>query len=125
MKLTKVIPQVFYSDINVGLRLFVECLGFKIVHADKPPQRPFYIIERDGVTLLLVEDAVFAEKDRPQLRLETDDIETLHAEIKSKKMGLFHPNLPEVKEQPWGLKEFGLLDESDVCVVIQQQGQQK
>jgi hypothetical protein len=120
MKLTKVIPQIFYSDINDGLRLFVDCLGFRIVHADKPPLQPFYVIERDGVTLLLVEDAVFAEKDRPQLRLETDDIEAFHEEIKAKKMGLFHPNLPEVKLQPWGLKEFALRDGTDVCVVIQQ-----
>lgn len=122
MKLTKVIPQIFYSDIRCGLHLFVDCLGFRVLHADKPPMRPFYVIERDGVTLLLVEDEVFAEKDRPQLRLETDDIETLHAEIKGKKMDLFHHNLPEIKLQPWGLKEFALLDESGVCVVIQQKG---
>ena len=58
MKLIKVIPNIFYSDIRVGLNLFVECLGFKILYNHET----LYIIERDSVTLHLKEDDEFAKK---------------------------------------------------------------
>ena len=122
MKLIKVIPNIFYSDIQIGLNLFVECLGFKLVHSDPGAGQPLYIVERDGVTILLLESDEFAKKDRPSIRIETDDIQSFFDEIKEKDMGLFHPNLPEIKTQPWGLKEFALLDESGTCVIIQQEG---
>jgi hypothetical protein len=114
MKLIKVVPNIFYSDIRVGLNLFVECLGFKILYNDEI----LYIIERDAVTLHLKEDDEFAKKDRPEIRIETDDIEGLYREIENKNMGLLHPNLPKIKLQPWGLKEFALLDETTTCVII-------
>ena len=120
MKLIKVIPQIFYSDIKVGLDLFVECLSFKVKYSEPDGEQPFYIIDRDGVTLFLVGNDEFAKKDRPEIRIDTDDIEALHNELKQKKMNLFHPNLPAIKLQPWGLKEFALVDKSHVCVIIQQ-----
>lgn len=120
MKLNKVIPQIFYSDIKTGLVLFVECLGFKVKYSDPDGEHPFYIVDRDGVTLFLVEDDEFAKKDRPEIRIDTDDIDALHAELMKKSIKLFHPNSSAIKLQPWGLKEFALLDESDVCVIIQQ-----
>jgi len=118
MKLTKVIPKIFYSDINHGLELFIEVLGFAIRYKEDGP--PFYIVDRDGVTLMLVEDDEFAGKDRPEIRIDTDDIDILYNELLSKPTQLFHPNLNKVKLQPWGLKEFALRDKSDVCVIVQQ-----
>ena len=35
MKFTTLVPNIFYADINVGLKLFVECLGFKIEKSPK------------------------------------------------------------------------------------------
>ena len=119
MKLTKVIPKIFYSDISTGVKLFVDCLGFKIAYQENDPN-PFYVIRRDDATILLVEDDEFAKKDRPELRIETDDIESLYHELAANPVALFHPNLSRIKTQPWGLKEFALLDESHVCVIIQQ-----
>ena len=120
MKLNKVIPQIFYSDIKTGLDLFVECLGFEVKYSEPGGEHPFYIVDRDGVTLFLVEDDEFAKKDRPEIRIDTDDIEALHSELMRKSIKLFHPNSAAIKLQPWGLKEFALRDESDVCVIIQQ-----
>jgi hypothetical protein len=120
MKLIKVIPNIFYSDIKVGLNLFVECLGFKLVYSDAGAEQPLYIIERDNVTILLLENDEFAKKDRPSIRIDTDDIKALFDEIKKKNMDLFHPNLAEIKTQPWGLMEFALLDDAGTCVIIQQ-----
>ncbi len=120
MKLVRLIPNIFYSDIAVGLQLFVDVLGFTIVYSDTAGANKFYIIEREGVKIHLVENDEFAKKDRPEIRIETDDIDALHQELSSKEVKLFHPNLPAIKLQPWGLREFGLLDKSHVCVVIQQ-----
>ena len=116
MALVKVIPKIFYADIKVGLHLFRDGLGFKINYQDDYLK----IIERDGVTIQLVEDEEYAKKDRPEIRIVTDDIETLYKEVKEKKPGLLHPNLNVIKRQPWGLTEFALRDASDVCVIIQQ-----
>jgi hypothetical protein len=120
MKLIKLIPNIFYSDIRVGLKLFVDGLGFTVVYSEPKATPPFYIVKRDGVTIHLIEDDEFAKKDRPEVRIETDDIETLYQEVKGKNLGLFHPNLAYIKKQPWGLMEFALLDETGTCVIIQQ-----
>lgn len=116
MSLVKVIPKIFYADIKVGLHLFVEGLGFKISYQDDYLK----IVERDGVTLQLVQDEECAKKDRPEIRIVTDDIEALYNEVKDKNPGLLHPNLNVIKRQPWSLTEFALRDSSDVCVIIQQ-----
>jgi len=118
MKMKKVIPQIFYSDINDGLEFFVEVLGFTIKYKEEKPG--FYIVDRDDVTLYLVENDEFAQKDRPEIRIDTDDIDLLYQEIIAKPKQLFHTDNAKVKLQPWGLKEVALRDKSDVCVILQQ-----
>ncbi len=118
MKLTKVIPKIFYADKSVGLDLFCEGLGFEIKY--ESDEKDLYIIDRDGVTIQLVENAEWAAKDRPEIRIETDDIDALYAEVKARASRLLHPNGKKVKTQPWGLREFALLDATTVCVIIQQ-----
>ena len=117
MRLIKIIPKIFYEDIKDGLHLFVDGLKFKVGYNDAK----LYIITRDNVTIQLLEDAEYAAKDRPEIRIETDDIEALYREVKQAHPDLLHPNLNVVKHQPWGLKEFALLDKTTVCVIIQQQ----
>lgn len=119
MSLTKLIPQIFYSDIKTGLKFFTEGLGFSIAYHN--PEKDFYIIKRDAITIHLFENDEYAQKDRPEIRIETDDIESYYREIKEAHPHYFHPNLNKIKQQPWGLKEFALLDETGVCVIIQQE----
>ena len=116
MALNKIIPKLFYDDINVGLHLFVQCLDFKINYQDKY----LYVLSRDNITLQLVQDAELAKESRPEIRIETDAIEALYLEIKDRCPSILHPNSNVVKLQPWGLKEFALIDASSVCVIIQQ-----
>lgn len=120
MIFTKLIPNIFYSDAQVGLELFVDCLGFKVVYSDLEGEQPFYIIKWDNLVIHLVQSNEFAIKDRPEIRLETDDIEAAYAMVLERNAGLLHPNSKAIKLQPWGLKEFALRDASDVCVIIQQ-----
>lgn len=112
--LTVLIPKVFYSDLAVGLDLFVDGVGMRVLHDDNG----FVVAERDRVKIYLVENAEYAAKDRPELSIETDDIEAVYADISSRRPDLLHPNLSRVTRQPWGPREFALLDSTTVCVVF-------
>ena len=116
MALQQVIPQVFYDDIQIGLRFFVDGLGFKLVYNDDT----LYIVKRDEISLILFIDAESAKGDRPQIRIQTDDIEAIYKEIKARSPKILHPNLSYIKDQPWGLREFAALDPTTVCIVFQQ-----
>jgi hypothetical protein len=120
MKFTRLVPNLFYEDINVGLKLFVECLEFRIGYADLNSANPFCVVEKDGLAAHLIQSKEFAIKDRPELRLETDDIEAVFKKVKSSNPELLHSNSNVVSLKPWKAKEFALRDESGVCVIIQQ-----
>ncbi len=120
MRFTKLIPNIFYADIQVGLQLFVSCLGFTIVYDDLDGEHPFCVATRNDLKVHLVQNAEFAAKDRPEIRIETDDIDTAYAQIAARFPQLLHPNLKAIKTQPWGPREFALLDSSHVCVIIVQ-----
>jgi hypothetical protein len=120
MQLTKLIPNIFYSDMNVGLQLFVDTLGFSVAYRDDSGEQPFCIIKRDNLVIHLIESHEWAIKDRPEIRLETDDIEAAYALVKGSHPELLHPNVPEIKLQPWGALEFALRDAEAVCVILQQ-----
>ena len=116
MALISLIPKVFYDDIQVGLKFFVDGAGFTIGYQEDK----FCIVKRDHIKIQLVEDAEYAAKDRPEIRFETDDIEGYYQEIVARGPEILHPNLNRIKLQPWGLREFALLDPTTVCIVIQQ-----
>jgi hypothetical protein len=120
MKFIKLVPNVFYTDIKVGLKLFVDCLEFSIGHDELKSDDPFCVIEKDGLRLNLFQNQEFAEKDRPEFRLVTDNIEEVYKKVAATYPELLHPNLKAITLRPWGAKEFAMKDESDVCVIIQQ-----
>jgi hypothetical protein len=120
MKFTKLVPNIFYTDIKVGLRLFIECLEFHIGHDELNSDHPFCVIEKEGLRINLFQNKEYAEKDRPEFRLVTDNIEDVYKKVSSTHAELLHPNLKIVTLRPWGAKEFALKDESNVCIIIQQ-----
>jgi len=115
------IPKVFYTDLDVGRDLFVDGLDFRVVH-DSPD---FVVVERDGCKLYLVEDAEFAAKDRPELAIETDDVDAVHADIAARRPDLLHPTYPPgggIVRREYGAREFAVLDNTTVCVVFRDWG---
>jgi hypothetical protein len=42
--ITRLIPKVFFSDMRDGFELFVDCLGFKVLHHSGE----LAVVERDG-----------------------------------------------------------------------------
>lgn len=114
--LLRLIPKVFYADLQVGLDLFVRGLGFQIHHQDDT----ITVLGRDETKVYLMENAALAALDRPELAIETDDIAAIYAEIAARAPELLHPNLKTVQLRPWGAKEFAVLDSTTVCVVFRQ-----
>lgn len=120
MKFTRLVPNVFYTDIQVGLKLFVECLEFGIGYDDLKSDNPFCVLEKDELRVNLFQNKEFAEKDRPEIRLVTNNIEEVYEKVAATHPELLHPNSRKVTLRPWGAKEFALRDESDICIIIQQ-----
>jgi hypothetical protein len=112
----RLIPKIFYNQLSEGIDLFVDCLGFKVLYRDET----LAVVERDGAKAYVVESAEYAAKDRPEIALETDTIHDFYAEIKARRPEMLHPNLPEIRRQPWGPLEFAVLDKTTVCVVFRQ-----
>lgn len=112
--LTALIPNVFYEDMQVGLNLFGDGIGMIVLHREGA----LAVLGRDQVKVYLVEDAEHAVGDRPELAIETDDIEAVYADISARRPDLLHPNLDHIRRQPWGPREFALLDATTVCVVF-------
>lgn len=120
MEFTTLIPNIFYTDAKVGLQLFVDCLQFHVRYQDTESGDPFYVLEKDGLKLHLIQSPEFARKDRPEIRLETTNIGEAFESVQSRYPELLHPNLAKPTLRPWGAREFALRDSSNVCVIIQQ-----
>jgi hypothetical protein len=114
--MTRLIPKVFFNQMSEGLDLFVDGLGFKVVHQDAK----LAVVERDSASAYVVESPEYAAKDRPEIAIETDTIYDLHREISTRRPDMIHPNSREIEKKPWGSLEFALLDKTGVCIVFKQ-----
>lgn len=112
----RLIPKVFFNHMDEGLDLFVNCMGFEVLHQDDA----LAVVAKDGAKAYLVESPEYASKDRPEIAIETDSIDEIYREISEKRPDVLHPNLPCVTKRPWGALEFSLLDKTGVCVVFRQ-----
>ena len=114
--ITRLIPKIFFDKLSDGLDLFVNCMGFKVLHNDGE----LAVVERDGAKAYVVESPEYAALDRPEIALETDNINELYDEISRAHPEMLHPNSRRVVKKPWGAMEFALLDKTGVCVIFRQ-----
>ncbi len=102
-QLQRAVPVLASLDIEATQRFYAEKLGFTAV-----ARYPDYgIVERDDVQIhfWLTDDA-----DIPRAtgcRVDVDGVDELYEEMKAS--GVIHPNGP-LTDQPWGLREFAVLD---------------
>ena len=124
MRFSKLVPNIFYTDIQVGLNLFIDCLEFKNGYNNLESVNPSCIAEKDGLGIFIIQSKEFAEKDRPELRLQTDNIDEVFTKVKSNYPALLHPNSKIVSNKLWGAKEFAVLDQSG-SVLLSNSGHNK
>lgn len=110
MNFSKLVPSVFYADIADGLKLFVDCLQFTVEHKDFNASQPYCVLGKDGIRIMVFQDEQLAKAHYPELRLETNNIEEVYADVSASHSHLLHPNLNKVTNRPWGAKEFAILD---------------
>ena len=111
-----IIPKIFYAQLQDGLDFFVSGLGFEVQYQDAG----MAVIARDGAKAYLVENAECAALDRPELGIDTDDIDAVYAEMVARASHLLHPNSHAIAAKPWGSREFTMLDKTTVCVVFRE-----
>ena len=119
MHFTKLVPNIFYKDIKSGLKIFVDCLEFTIGHDELNSKNPFCVVEKDGLRVNLFQNKEYAEKDNPEFRLVTNNIEEVYKKVSEKYPELLHPNLSKITLRPWTAKEFALMD-GQIGIIIQQ-----
>jgi hypothetical protein len=119
MDFTKLVPNIFYVDIRDGIKLFVDCLQFKIVHSELNSERPFCVIEKNGLRINIFQNKELAEEHKPEFRLVTNNIKEAYDKIASSNPELLHPNLKEITLRPWGAKEFAIMDKQ-LGIIIQE-----
>jgi len=110
MNFTKLVPSIFYTNISDGLKLFVDCLHFKIEHKDFNSSQPYCVLEKDEIRIMVFQDEQLAKEHYPELRLETNNIEQVYAKVSASHPHLLHPNLNKITTRPWGAKEFAIKD---------------
>jgi hypothetical protein len=110
------IPKVFYDHLQDGLDFFVDGLGFEVRYQDAR----MAVIERDGAKAYLVQSPEYAALDRPELGIDTDDIDAIHTEMRRRALQLLHPNSSTISLTPWGSREFAMLDKTTVCVIFRE-----
>src|SRR5688572_8741356 len=119
MNFEKLVPNIFYTDIKEGLKLFVDCLDFVIGHDEIKSNQPFCVLEKDGLRINLFENSELANEHNPEFRLVTKNIEEVYEKVCKSHPEFLHPNLNKITVRPWGAKEFALRDKQ-LGIVIQQ-----
>lgn len=110
------IPKIFYEHLQDGLKFFVDGLGFKVLYQDAS----LAVIARDGAKAYIMQSPECAALDRPELAIDTDDVDAIYRELSQRCPELLHPNSSKVSLKPWGSREFAMLDKTTVCVVFRQ-----
>ncbi len=119
MNFEQLVPNVYYSNISHGLKMFVDCLGFVIGHNEINADQPFCVLNHEGLSIYLFEHTKLAIEHNPEFRLVTKNIEEIYEKVSTSHLEFLHPNLKQITLRPWGAKEFALRDEQ-VCIIIQQ-----
>jgi hypothetical protein len=118
---TKLVTGIFYADIQLALKTFIDCLEFTLCHSELQSSNPFCVVDKDGLSIMLFQNAAYAEKEHPEIRLVSNNINEVYEKVASKFPELLHPNLKEVTMRPLGAQEFAMLD-GQVGIGVQQWG---
>jgi catechol 2,3-dioxygenase-like lactoylglutathione lyase family enzyme len=125
-------PAMPAHDVGTAVGFYTDVLGFETVHAETG----FALLRRDGTTISLwgATDESWRESidlDHPvcsgaesfiagtaSCSVQVDGVDELYAHCETH--GITHPN-SHLRDQPWGTREFGILDPDGNLVTFWQQ----
>ena len=108
MGMGKVTPILRIFDEAKAREFYVDFLGFKVDWEHRfEPGMPLYVqVAREGCVLHLSEHNGDGCPGAA-MRIETGDVDALHAELTAKQ---FKYARPEVQDMPWGSRDMSLRD---------------
>lgn len=108
MSLGRVVPILRIFDEAKALDFYVDYLGFRPGWRHRAaPDLPLYMeVSRDGCVLHLSEHHGDCCPGAA-LRIEADDVDTLHAELAAKP---YRYARPSIEAMPWGSREMSIKD---------------
>jgi len=115
------VPALPVSDEQRAVDFWVQVLGFQALTHDG---QPLGILVRDDVEIhLWVADGSAKGAERylagsASCRLQVDGVDALHERCRER--GVVHPSAP-LRDQPWGVREFGALDPDGNLLTLYQQ----
>ena len=65
MRFSSLVPSIFYKDLSDGLKLFVDCLQFTVVHKDLNTSQPYCVLAKDGISVMVFQDEQLAKEHNP------------------------------------------------------------
>jgi predicted enzyme related to lactoylglutathione lyase len=104
--------EIFSSDLDRTLRFYVQVLAFDVVRDERDMDPGYLAMVRDAVRVGAAERPAVPEPGarRPpigvELVLDVDDLDAEHARISAAGW----PLTEDMTVQPWGLRDFRLLD---------------
>ena len=105
--LTSIHPKLPMRNKAVTRAYYLDQLGFEDIGAED--FAGYLIVSKDQVELHFFEFSGLNPKENyGQVYIRTDNIRALYESLMEKRVPI-HPNGP-LKEQPWGMMEFSLLD---------------
>lgn len=112
-------PVLAVRDVDAAIRYYTEKLGFRVSFQDSPTDPKYAGVRRDTVELHLQwhdeKDFRSEGSDPPILRFIVDDPDTLFEEYKGR--NALGPE-SQVKDTPWGTREFGLFEPDGTGLVF-------
>lgn len=108
MNFVGLVPNVFYADLADARKLFVDCLQLTVEHQDVKASQPYFVLEKDGIRLMVFQDAQLAQEHHPELRLVTDHIEEVYATVLASHPHLLPP--PSLRSYAQALGCQGICD---------------
>lgn len=112
-------PVLAVRNVDAAIRFYTEKLGFRVSFQDSPTDPKYAGVRRDTVELHLQwhdeRDFKNDGSDPPILRFIVDDPDSLYEEYKMK--NALGPKC-EVKDTPWGTREFGLFEPDGTGLVF-------
>ena len=114
-KLLSAIPVMPTRDLAGALAFWKDKMGFQTWGCEDPPSYGGVHQGEDGVEFHLFPTDDAAAPKSASCRLTVEAIAPYYE--KAKAAGAVHPE-GEPADQPWGYREFTLLDESGACYVF-------
>lgn len=115
-RLTQITPFVLCSALDQQITFYTECLGFTVEFR----QDNYAFLRRDDVAVRLIE--IEADKkgtpagDDQSFYIDVEDVDALYAELEPALSALPKGRVRAPFDQPYGQREFHVLDEDGALV---------